>query len=45
MLRKLFSNKSNVFSKILMKWLFMEGIFLRFDMKHKSVDVWAGWYH
>ena len=34
MLRKLFSNKFNVFLKILTKWLLMEGIFLRFDMKH-----------
>ena len=33
MLIKLFSNTSNVFLKILMKWLLMEGIFLRFDMK------------
>ena len=34
MLRKLFLNKFNVFLKILTKWLLMEGIFLRFDMKH-----------
>ena len=34
MFRKLFSNKSNVFLKILMKCLLMEGIFLGFDMKH-----------
>ena len=34
MLRKLILNKFNVFLKILTKWLFMEGIFLRFDMKH-----------
>ena len=33
MLIKPFLNTSNVFWKILTKWLLMEGIFLRFDMK------------
>ena len=42
MLRKLFSNKSNVFSKILMKWLLMEG---RFDMKHSLLMSGQGGYH